>query len=236
MKLLFLLSIVVLSYQVNILTYDQAGEYILYPKEYEYKNNIIIHLYGAGSGSYKYSDYHQLKQAGGNSGAYLMMNINTVKNDTFYFTLGRGGNSSICSMSPSVQICYGLPGNYSLFYNDDKSILLNVSGGYGSSQYSGSMENATVTILNYRADDIVLKNVNGSLSNTIDSFLCHCNNDHGGPSPYGPNGGSYYQTPQCDGYMGSGAGYGCNYCLMDINRQYCIRPYKGGDGALVIYY
>ena len=238
--LLIALSFVILSYQVNMKIWDQAGEYTLTPEYYGYSDNIIIQLWGAGSGSFQqWIQQGGTSQAGGNSGAYISMNINTIKQETFYFTIGRGGNCSIVYNPSAYQTWYGLPGNYSTFYNEDKSLLLNVSGGYGSSNYGGSGVNATVTVLKYRADDIVMHNINGTISPTIitsSNNYCVCNcGGRGASSPYGPYGGSYQATPQCDGYMGSGAGYGCNQCVYDRIIG-CIRPYKGGDGALVVYY
>ena len=218
-----LFTLFYLSNQVKILTYDKAGEYVLTPLQYDNADNILIQLWGAGSGSFMYHDQIETLRAGGNSGAFIMMSLDTTKKENFYFTLGVGGN---CSLS------YSLPGNYSLFYNEDHSLFLNVSGGYGSTEYSSSNKKATVTILNYRANDLVLHNIDGDVSITTSSNY----GGRGSSSAYGSYGGYFYDTNRCNGYMGSGAGYGCNTCVSYGTDGYCSIYYKGGDGALLVYF
>lgn len=55
-----------------------------------------------------------------------------------------------------------------------------------------------------------------------------------GGQTYNPKYYEYYTHPNnCNGRMGSGAGYGCNLLKYNtLPTQY----YKGGDGALILYY
>jgi len=76
----------------------------------------------------------------------------------------------------------------------------------------------------------------------VDGVVFNCyawnnipNNGYGAYSKFGHEGGNINATPKCDGYLGSGSGYNCCYCMVDEHNT-CIRPYKGGDGALLIYF
>jgi len=244
LKIVFaLLCYVVLSYQVEMKIWDQAGEYTLMPEDYGYANNIMIQLWGAGSGSsYMYGGGNSQTgcqgnvYCGGNSGAYINININTVKQETFYFTLGGGGLSTICRIGYTLcQYCNGQPGNYSLFYSEDKNLFLNVSGAYQALNSGQTKFNASVTVLKYRADDIIINNINGTISNCYNDLSGH-NYNSGAEASFGAKGGNINAIPKCSGYMGSGSGYQCNGCEADKKTGQCVTYYKGGDGALILYY
>lgn len=237
-KTFLVLCYLTLAYSVNMRLYDLAGNYTLGPENYDYQDSIIIELWGAGSGSFEYSDPTRISQCGGNSGSYVKMLINTFNNETFYFTLGKGGEGNISFALYGTK--WSFPGENSIFYTLDYNLFLNVSGGAGSTEYECGTVNAKVENLTHRTDDIVIKAMNGTLSSmvdivTTDGCTCFCNYGYGAASPYGANGGNYYNTIKCDGYMGSGAGYNCNYCKF-TEYYHCNRTYKGGDGALIVYY
>lgn len=206
-KIVFaLLCCVILSYQVKMKVWDQAGEYTLIPEDYGYADNIIIQLWGAGSGSsWMYGGGNPQTgcqgdvYCGGNSGAYIHININTIKQETFYFTLGEGGISTLCSLGPYTlcQYCNGKQGNYSLFYSENKSLFLNVSGAYQALNGVQTKINASVTVLNYRADDIIINNINGTISSCYNSLNGH-NYNYGADSVFGAKGGSINSIPKCN--------------------------------------
>lgn len=224
-KLFLLVCFATVAYSVNMRLYDTAGDYVLKPEDYGYQDNIIIELWGAGSGStkeYINNGYPTTYSSGGNSGAYINAKIDTTNQETFYFTLGAGGNCSLCTGNKMV----GGAGNYSLFYTTDKELFLNVSGGYASEGIVNSTK--------HRADDIILSYYNGTFSPISQySVLCAA-----GQSPFGPTSNVSYKkfNNNCDGYMGSGSGCGCCGCSVVDGYGSCIKFYKGGDGALVVYY
>jgi len=213
--------------------WDKAGSYTLIPEDYGYQDNIIIELWGAGSGSSKtYINNGQgaIYASGGNSGAYINAKIDTTNQETFYFSLGKGGNCSLCIGNNIV----GGAGNYSLFYSEDKELFLNVSGGMSSMGYMTTNYPAIVNSTKHRADDIIIGYYNGTISPSS-QYSASCS---AGQSPFGPSSdASYHNTGnKCDGYMGSGSGCGCCGCSVVNEYQACIKLYKGGDGALIVYY
>lgn len=200
------------SPQINTKLYTEEGEYVLTPEDYGYSPNLIISLWGAGSGSSYSLGYKTQGEktiyCPGNSGSYVNFNIQT-NNNTFYFSLGAGGYSSLISDT------WAQDGNYSEFWtmssDSVKHTIAFASGGYANGTHSGG-----VVYNCYAWDNIP-------------------NGGYGAHSPYGHEGGNFNGTPKCDGFMGSGSGYNCCYCMVD-NHNVCIRPYKGGDGALLMYY
>lgn len=234
---IIILMLICCIYCINMRLYDLAGDYVLKPENYNYQESIIIELWGAGSGSFEYSDPTKISQCGGNSGAYVKILIST-NNETFYFELGKGGEGNISFSLYGTK--WSCPGENSMFYTSDFSLLLNVSGGAGSTEYECGTIPANIIDLVYRKNDTIINAINGTLSSMVDivttnGCTCFCNNGYGAASPYGANGGNYYNKIKCNGYMGSGAGYNCNYCE-SIEYYHCNRTYKGGDGALIIYY
>lgn len=231
-KMFLILCSITLVYSVNIRLYDVAGDYILTPEDYGFQDNIIIELWGAGSGSMKSNINNGdpvTYACGGNSGSFINAKIDTTNQETFYFSLGAGGDCSLCNSNTM----YGKSGNYSLFYSEDKELFLNVSGGIGSKDYYCSTIPAIVNSTKHRADDIIIDYFNGTISYKT-TYSIACSN---GQSPFGPSIDVSYKKfgNKCDGYMGSGSGCGCCGCIID-EKQNCIRPYKGGDGALIVYY
>ena len=238
-SVLLILCLIAVSFQIEMKLYDVAGDYIIKPEDYEYQDNIIIELWGAGSGSMSFSNQQQNIQCAGNSGAYIKVKVDTSNQEMFYFSLGEGGK---CSYGTGYGTNYGAPGNYSIFYSEDKELLLNVSGGSAHNQASCSKQVALINSTKHRADDIIITVANGTItSQNTQSYNqmgenCMCNNGYGSSSPFGPNGGNRNSPNKCNGYMGSGSGYNCNYCIANENNSGCIGYYKGGDGALIVYY
>lgn len=225
---------------VNRVLYDQSGEYVLKPEDYNYSDNIFISISGAGSGSTHYSQNDITWYCPGNSGSYVSFNLITY-NRTFTFTLGTGGYSIlglIIYQPYSNQNESSVNGNYSSFTITDSKgdqIMLIVPGGNAN----GTSSRPTFY------DEIKFDEIqNLGLADFISSegvvFDCYAwnnipNGGYGAYSKFGYEGGNLNSTPKCDGYLGSGSGYNCCYCMVD-EHNVCIRPYKGGDGALLIYF
>lgn len=219
--LLTLITLIQLIQTVNIKLYDEAGYYTITPSDYGYQSSFIISMWGAGSGAMSYYYNSETYYCSGNSGAYIQMNI-TSFNRTFTLKLGEGGYSVIGTIKyiPSMSI---IPGNYSEL-SSYPYFIVHIPGGC-------ALDNE---LLNYTAVDTVLAAHNGTVYDCYEWDRIP-NGGYGAYSPYGHEGGNFYGTPKCDGYMGSGAGYNCAYCKVDEHYS-CIRPYKGGDGALVLMY
>lgn len=240
--LLIALSFVILSYQIEMKIWDKPGSYVLKPEDYDYKPNIFIQLWGAGSGSSYYTSTNsQYYMAAGNSGAYIAANISTIKNETFYFNIGKGGNCPYYVSQPGMQcspyMYIGYNGGNSIFNLPDNSLLFNVSGGiayYYSNTKGMTTYAAPIVTLIYRADDSILNKSEGYL------IYMYYNGGssagyYGAGSPFGYLGGysnSSTKTSDCNGFRGSGAGTYCNYKPLNSSIEY----YKGGDGALILYY
>lgn len=206
---------------VNMRAYYESGSYELEPENYGYADNFIVSIWGAGSGASTYHNNGETYYCSGNSGGYIQLNI-TSNNDTFYFNLGKGGYSVLNNN-------YTYEYNYSEFYSD--KLYIRIPSSSLPSEFSQPIQ---TWILNYTAADSILSIKN----NTI--YDCYewdnvPNGGYGAYSPFGHEGGNYYSNPKCDGFMGSGAGYNCAYCKVDKHNS-CIRPYKGGDGALILIY
>lgn len=244
-KVVLLLSIcIVLSYQIEMKIWDKPGSYILKPEDYDYKPNIFIQLWGAGSGSsYYINNGGQNYRAVGNSGAYIAANISTIKNETFYFNIGKGGNCPYYISQPGMQcspyMYIGYNGGNSVFNLPDNSLLFNVSGGiayyYDSTKGSLTTYAAPIVTIIYRADDSILNKSEGYLGYMYYSGGSSYAGYYGAGSPFGYLGGysdSITKTSDCDGFRGSGSGLYCNCQPSNSSIEY----YKGGDGALIVYY
>lgn len=250
-----------ISQYTDMKVFDKAGNYTLEPHDYNYRENVIVELYSAGSGSsfmltspstgssYKYASCNTF--CAGTSGGYVKINISTNGNETLYFTLGKGG---FCNLT-TFWYSNGEDGGYSILYNKNWSLLINITGGISYKRgvdYYPYVGSYLYNISRYRAEDTLLLNVSGI------AYPCVCvdmlSYFKNGPSSYnGPYGGSTYNFNEslsewqtnmpnqygyvypCDGYMGSGAGYGCNFIKKFINQN-IVEFYKGGDGALILYY
>lgn len=225
----------ILNTQIKSKLYTQVGEYTLTPEDYEYSSNLIISIWGAGSGSSFSRGYEKSGQTiycPGNSGSYINFNIET-NNDTFYFSLGAGGYSSLISDT------WAQDGNYSAFWvlsSESKLHLIALAlGGYAN----GTKQIHPLSSSLSRGIGKEEEKANYLYERGI-VYDCYAwnnvpNNGYGAHSPYGHEGGNFNAVPKCDGYMGSGSGYNCCYCMVDKHNA-CIRPYKGGDGALEVYF
>lgn len=223
---IILLSLVICAQSVSLKLYDEAGYYQITPSDYDHKSSFIVSIWGGGSGSSTYKQNSQTYYCPGNSGSYIQMNVTSL-NRTFTLALGSGGYSSLASDSSELPTEYNqLEGNYSELYSDG-NFHIRIPG----ATPEGPNEN---WILNYTAIDTVITKSDGIVYDCYEWDRIP-NGGYGAYSPYGHNGGNYDDNPKCDGYMGSGSGYNCAYCMVDEHYS-CIRPYKGGDGAMILLY
>jgi len=123
---------------VQILKYDVPGTYLLTPLEYSYSDNIIIQMWGGGSGgstiiknninknfSYLYQYQYQYQYTGGSSGSYIAANIITF-NETFTLTVGAGGLSCLSGFEPEkLYYCQGIPGSNSVIEGNNFNVSTN---------------------------------------------------------------------------------------------------------------
>jgi hypothetical protein len=247
MKLLLVLCLITISFQIEMKVYDKAGSYVLTPEDYDYKPNIFIQLWGAGSGSSDYLGYNGLEYSyPGNSGAYIFANISTLNGEIFEFYLGKGGICPYFISVPGMQcipnVYIGYNGENSTFSSQDKEVYFNVSGGQAFAYVEDSIyltaKKAIINAIKFRADDSLLEKSDGYLcfDNYIENGIINSAILYGATSPFGQIGGSMYPDQQyrteCNGYRGSGAGQYCNTKPSDPNINY----YQGGDGALIVYY
>lgn len=221
---------------VNRVLYDQSGEYVLNPEDYNYSQNIIIYMSGSGSGSTYFYQDGIIWYCPGNSGSYASFNLETY-NRTFSFTLGAGGYS----ITNNNHIEHEVNGNCSSFtFTDSKGddLVLLVPGGNANGTSSRPTFSGKLDSLTRKQREVDL------FSNLVLSpgvvFNCYAwnnipNGGYGAYSKLGHEGGNLHADPPCDGYLGSGSGYDCCYCKVDEHKS-CIRPYKGGDAALVLYF
>lgn len=225
-KTILLFSFILYVQSINTKLYDKAGEYTLNPEDYNYSDTIIISIWGAGSGSTYYYKDDITWYCPGNSGTYASFSFDTYGR-TFNFTLGSGGYSVL---DPIQNYNFEYPesdGNSSSFNFGQLELIL-PGGNINRTKYNPILKSAS-----HERDKKF-----DWYSNVI--YECYAWNDipnggYGAHSPFGSEGGNLYSDPKCDGYMGSGSGYDCCYCKVDKNNV-CIRPYKGGDGALIVYY
>lgn len=247
--IILLIAIFGLSSQITMKLFDKADDYILTPEDYDYKDSIIIEMWGAGSGSSQYVGENPV-ECPGSSGAYIKMKINTVDLNTFYFHLGKGGNSTtynnINNIMCSNTFYIGYNGESSTFYLPGGSLNVKTDGGYAyglNLQGNGLMTPpiSNVSTLVYRPDDFIINKSSG-VTNQCQRNSCNCALPHyASPAPFGyMNAGcvnnKYPYDCDCDGYMGSGSNYYCNIPKQKDKNGMTSDYFKGGDGALILYY
>lgn len=241
-KLFSVLCLIALVFSVNMRIYDKAGDYVLNPEDYNYQNNIIIELFSAGSGSSFALSNSGLSDnntfCAGVSGNYVKMNISTLGNSVFNFTLGPGG---ICTLN-SYTSSDGVNGGISSFYNAANPTKLNITliGGYSTKLVQTHPDKIIPNTYIYGSNDKSLFHENGLYYKCVtEDMLSYA--QYGPPSYNGAYGGTTYNSKdprsypsECSGYMGSGAGFGCN--VLQQNKMGYAGYYSGGDGALILYY
>lgn len=132
---------------VGILEFYEAGDYILSGQDYGYSDNIIVEIWGAGSGgsvTYSYDCYYtpppwleeycfnMTEFIGGTAGSYIKANIATNMG-TINITVGKGG--ATCDYIP---ICEGGIGGTTFINVGDSylaagvgnDIVTNITNGY----------------------------------------------------------------------------------------------------------
>lgn len=219
------LNIIYLSSQVEMKIFDRPGFYTLSPSDYGYQNYIIIEMWGAGSGSSTtYFKNNTVLYCPGNSGSYIKFRLYTELQN-YYFNLGEGGLCYNTNSHPDTHILHnyiGGDGEDSLFYDNNDLTMFNIEGGYS---YIPNNNYAYIEDYSYSykyRSNVFYEIIKYYPGITDLCFYNEYNTRCGSHSPYGYE---CENSLECNGYMGSGAGYDCN------NNNY-----KGGDGALILYY
>lgn len=208
---------------VQIIEFYEPGNYTITPGDYGNSNNIIIEMWGAGSGGSVLSSFnvnncgewscaYDTDFIGGVSGSYIKANIVTHGN-TFYFTVGSGGNNG-CEAYPGESFdpyyCIGNNGGDTTFTNG-ADLTLDATGGtlcHNCNPYYVCQAAPIYTNITFGT---IVIGVTGTCGST-------------GVNKYVSG------ATSVNGLVGDGrtVGHGA-YC--------CGEPLgKGGDGAVVIYY
>lgn len=193
---IFFLSIVIYFAMCNLNTIEffNNGNYIVGPSDYHYSDNIIVEIWGAGSGgtvkcNKVACNINQFDYYSGNSGSYVKANIATNM-ETFNISIGKGGSS-----------CNIIGDNYYKYYDCNG----NINGG-NSSFYN---DKRTVEIISIGGNENDCNNI--PIINIYDGYLLF--------SYKGNCGSNCIQTPAPNGYSGDYTlGYGgisCNNMISD---------------------
>ena len=233
MKLFFIIIAIYFVYaNIQILQFTQPNNYILTAKDYAFSDNIIVEIWGAGSGgaitkAYKYCDYtknecyaHDIIFNGGSSGSFISANIVTY-NQSFNIVVGQGGIScrlDVFDRSSSFT-CTGTNGGSSTFSNNNINLI--ATGGQSlcsSFTMSDISCRCSSNCLNSTAKPIIALNTpNGYLINSADSNLASSAINefiNGADAPF----------TTIDTNIGSGA-----YCCPNVTTN-------GNNGSVIIYF
>jgi hypothetical protein len=186
-----------------------AGEYTIYPSDYDYAHNIIVELWSAGGSTYNWS---KIAYSSG-SGAYLKASISTLFGFAhFQVKVGRAiNNNTTCN------------GENSWFRG--KTINLTLEGGYGSCGECLSFRTCGLggKVLSIDGSENVL-----SLSGESHRLLLGSadgSSREGGSAPYGGIGYSL-----CQNSNGTRPGGGAGGKSQLSNSSW------GGNGTMIIYF
>lgn len=217
---------------IQTLNFFEPGNYTLSKQDYNNSDNLIIEMWGGGSGGY-INYYESCNQNGcyqdgytyygGNSGAYIKANIIT-HGESFNLVIGSGG------ISTKIVIEDNNAGSDTILVIQNKSMNL-VAGG-------GPPPNTSYALAKYYIDSIygyVMNYANGNVGGTTLSKINNFVN--GAAAPYGCSGGTYnnvFNTGEfshdllCNTcFAGGGA------CCYDYSHS---RVNQGGNGGIIIYY
>lgn len=141
------------SSNLQTIEFFEAGDYTITPIDYNHSDNIIVEIWGAGSGGTVSCrkvacNINEFNYYGGNSGAYAKVNIITNMQD-FNITVGKGGEG--CSIVGDAYYKYydcdvGVAGGNTSFYNRVRTIsiingvdsIVDIDDGYLLYSYNGN--------------------------------------------------------------------------------------------------
>jgi hypothetical protein len=239
-------------------TFDKPGEYVIKNFEYNYSDEIIVEVIGAGGGG-----ANQLADGGG-SGAYIKASI-FPKNKDIYIKVGNGG----IACNRYYENIKSFHGESSILKIDSEIILLEAGGGL-STRINKDL---------YSCDSVYIPNTKGIIKYAFTNGIIYTSLDgqngykaytwttgygngivvngfggNGGNTPYGGIGGqggsdksSYYNDPYVypggNGMTPGGGGGGSwfDYSMCELCNDCCntnrIKPGgSGGNGTVRIYY
>lgn len=202
MLLIILLIIIIVSGEINFISYDTPGLYTLTSKDYGYANKIIVELWGGGGGG---DGCICVGGGGAGGGAYIKAIIET-KQRNFNLIVGKGGNGG----SGSNNNCKdSTNGNFTSL--NSEYLNLTVGGGFAPDinlkSYGGK---GGIILSKVGADILIAKNgYNGKSSYCgVGAWLCN---------PVGGDGGSAVMG-------GSGGNGSCGF----VYYPFCSSPYMMG--------
>jgi len=186
--------LVVLSFIITLtccqntvmLVYDQPGNFILTPEDYQYADSFIVEMWSGGASSDEYLvDCSSIQGGiGGGSGAYLKAFINTHQMN---FNMSVGAGVAYCQSN----IPYGSDGINTHIIND--KINFTLSGGY-----TNGTGGKVISKVNHDISNQIYAYYNGQigLTSSINSQTigASCNYEgskygNGGSTPFGGIGG-----------------------------------------------
>ena len=245
--ILILINVYCVLTNIQSLYFFKPGNYTLSKQDYNNSDNLIIEMWGGGSGSY-ITYYKSCNKSfcyqngytcyGGNSGAYVRANIIT-NGENFDLVVGSGGISTKIPEDDNNN------GKDTILMNQNKLLHLIAGGGPGP----GSRTTTLTSISNYALSQYYIDNniygyvinyANGNQGNISQSNISNCVN--GAISPY----------TLC--IKGQTCAFSEDYeCLIEINditlesnkfspgggaccQDLNLGLTMGGNGGIIIYY
>lgn len=227
--LFVLTNILFSSCNIQMLEFYTPGTYNITNLDYSKSENIIIEIWGAGSGAsagfdlkcYGFDCNEQKLLSvfyGGNSGAYIKANIITNQN-TFTLVIGEGGKSF-----PAYQNGYypnegtGYPGGQTSFSNMNLTTNLIAQGGNAPDDNGWYVQPAVPVSL--VVDGYIMSSFNGFIG-LVEYQEEKATGANGAPAPCGSQGGS---SSNYDNITPGGGAYSTNFVTY------------GGNGGAIIYF
>lgn len=252
--LLLLLPLLVTA-NINVITFDTPGNYQLTPVDYQYSPQIIVEMWGAGGGGCS-GDCG----IGGGSGAYIKATINTNL-ETFNLTIGLGGKGgNACDATsnmgydlpwyigrnnePRYRNLSGLNGTDTILMSTSNNIIAGGgrNGNFTATTYRYGTQGGTANPNRYNGGIYTFGNINGIINIALNGY----SGSIGSNKFYG-----CYQNlrvnPTIIAGIGGNSPYGmigglgnnytlynsCDYCNLAKNGS---TPGSGGGGSYYNYH
>jgi len=209
--IIFLIFLYFVNCNLQTIEFYESGEYTLSKQDYGNSENIIIEMWGAGSGCTVicnsndcFYDENNYAYYSGNSGAYLKANIIT-NGETLNITIGSGGKSCVPPIEEHKYYeCYAKKGG-STILNINNINLITEGGKHGYCEPANIMVDVSEYVY-------IFYSASGNCGSTVTNMNI--------PGANSTNGYLINETP----------GYGAN-CVMNDNN-----PKPGSDGGIIIYF
>lgn len=210
-----------------------SGIHKITPKDYNFKDNIIVEAWGAGGAGCTCSGY----SIGGGSGGYIKSSIKTEQS-TFNITVGSGMKGNI-----TQNYCYLINNPIGMTTIKKNNITLFSAGAGGTCDIPAFfLQNGGKNIINNIKNVLSLNGnsgIYGDSTNCGQMLRAHNGiitklNCRGAHAPYGGRGGNGCFLPYINAQNGDspagGGGSGIN------KRENILLNADGADGGFIIYY